>query len=68
VVILVRVAAGIPALVSRELLNAWPTESAKAKAVRRMKRQPLRTVGIALGVGLVLGVAVGRIGCRPGRQ
>ena len=40
----------------------------KDEAVHRMKRQPLQTVGIALGVGLVLGFAVGWIGRRPARR
>jgi ElaB/YqjD/DUF883 family membrane-anchored ribosome-binding protein len=40
----------------------------KDEAVDRVKRQPLRAVGIALGVGLVLGLAVGWIGRRPGRR
>ena len=43
-------------------------EDLKDEAVHRMKRQPLRTVGIALGVGLVLGVAISWIGYRPGRR
>ena len=40
----------------------------KGEAVHRVRRQPLGAVGIALGVGLVLGVAVGWIGRRPGRR
>jgi len=33
----------------------------KDEAVHRVRRQPLRALGIALGAGLVLGVAVGWI-------
>ena len=40
----------------------------KDEAVHRVKRQPLRALSIALGVGLVAGVAVGWIGRRPGRR
>ena len=40
----------------------------KDEAAHRVKRQPLRTVGIALGVGLVVGMAIGWIGRRPGRR
>ena len=40
----------------------------KDEAVHRVKRQPLRAVGIALGVGLVVGLAVTWIGRRPGRR
>ena len=40
----------------------------KDEAVHRVKRQPLRAVGIALGVGLVLGLAVGWDGRRLGRR
>jgi ElaB/YqjD/DUF883 family membrane-anchored ribosome-binding protein len=39
----------------------------KDEAVHRVKRQPLRAVGIPLGVGLVVGLAVGWIGRGPGR-
>ena len=40
----------------------------KAEAVHRVKRQPVKAVGLALGVGLVLGLAVGWIGRRSGRE
>ena len=40
----------------------------KDEAVHRVKRQPLRTMGIALGSGLVLGLAAGWIGRRLGRR
>ena len=40
----------------------------KDEAVHRVKRQPLRAVGIALGSGLVLGLAAGWIGRRPERR
>ena len=40
----------------------------KDEAVHRVKRQHLRALSIALGVGLVVGVAVGWIGRRPGRR
>ena len=33
----------------------------------RVKRQPFKAIGIAVGVGLVLGVAVGWIGARFGK-
>jgi ElaB/YqjD/DUF883 family membrane-anchored ribosome-binding protein len=33
----------------------------------RVKRQPFAAVGLAVGVGLVLGVAIGWIGARFGR-
>lgn len=32
------------------------------EAVHRVKRQPLRAVGLSLGIGLVVGLAVGWIG------
>lgn len=38
------------------------------EAVHRVKRQPLKAMGIALGVGLLLGLAVGWFGHRPGRR
>ena len=38
----------------------------KDEGVQRVRRQPLRAVGIALGVGLVLGLAVGWTVRRPG--
>jgi ElaB/YqjD/DUF883 family membrane-anchored ribosome-binding protein len=34
----------------------------KDEAVHRVKRQPLRAVSVAVGVGLVLGLAIGWIG------
>ena len=37
------------------------------EAAYRVKRQPFKAVGIAVGVGLVLGVAVGWIGARFGK-
>ena len=40
----------------------------KDEGVHRVRRQPLGAVGIALGVGLVLGLAVGWIGRRRGRR
>ena len=40
----------------------------KDEAVHQVKRQPLRSVGIALGAGLVVGVAIGWIGRRPRRR
>ena len=39
----------------------------KDEAAYRVKRQPFKAVGIAVGVGLVLGVAVGWIGARFGK-
>jgi ElaB/YqjD/DUF883 family membrane-anchored ribosome-binding protein len=39
----------------------------KDEAVHRMKRQPFKAVGIAVGVGLVLGMAVGWFGGRCGQ-
>jgi ElaB/YqjD/DUF883 family membrane-anchored ribosome-binding protein len=39
----------------------------KDDAAYRVKRQPFKAVGIAVGVGLVLGVAVGWIGARLGK-
>jgi hypothetical protein len=38
------------------------------EVVHRVKRQPLRSLGIALGAGIVLGAAVGWIGRGPGRH
>ena len=40
----------------------------KDETIRRVKRQPLQALGAVFAVGLVLGVAVGRIACRPGRE
>ena len=40
----------------------------KDEGVQRVRRQPLGAVGIALGVGLVLGLAVGWTVRRPGRR
>lgn len=40
----------------------------KEEAAHRVKRQPLKAVGVALGVGLVLGLAVGWIGWRLGQR
>jgi hypothetical protein len=40
-------------------------EDLKDEAVHRVKRQPLKAVSLALGVGLVLGWAAGWIGRRP---
>jgi len=40
-------------------------EDLKDEAVHRVRRQPLRAVGFAVGVGLVVGVAVGWISRRP---
>lgn len=37
----------------------------KDEAVHRVERQPLRALGLAVGVGLVLGLAVVWIGRRP---
>jgi ElaB/YqjD/DUF883 family membrane-anchored ribosome-binding protein len=39
----------------------------KDEAAYRVKRQPFKAIGIAVGVGLVLGVAVGWIGGRLGK-
>ena len=39
----------------------------KDEAAHRVKRQPFKAVGIAVGVGLVLGMAVGWIGGRFGQ-
>jgi len=39
----------------------------KDAAAYRVKRQPFKALGIAVGVGLVLGVAVGWIGARIGK-
>jgi ElaB/YqjD/DUF883 family membrane-anchored ribosome-binding protein len=39
----------------------------KDEAAHRVKRQPFKAVGIAVGVGFVLGVAVSFIGSRFGR-
>ena len=39
----------------------------KDEAAYRVKRQPFKALGIAVGVGLVLGVAVGWIGARFGK-
>ena len=39
----------------------------KDEAAHRVKRQPFKAVGIAVGVGFVLGVAVGWIGGRFGK-
>ena len=38
------------------------------EGVHRVRRQPLGAVGIALGIGLVLGLAVRWIGRRAGRR
>jgi ElaB/YqjD/DUF883 family membrane-anchored ribosome-binding protein len=43
-------------------------EDLKHEAIHRVKRQPLRAIGLAAGVGLALGVAVGWIGGRLGRE
>lgn len=40
----------------------------KEEAVHRVKCQPLKAVGVALGVALVLGLAVGWIGWRLGHR
>jgi len=40
----------------------------KEEALHRVKRQPLKAVGVALGVGLVLGVAAGWTGGRLGHR
>ena len=40
----------------------------KDEAVRRVKRQPLQALAAVFGVGITLGLAVGRIACRPGRH
>ena len=37
----------------------------KDEAVHSMRRHPLQAAGIALGVGLVLGIAVGWVARRP---
>ena len=39
----------------------------KDEAAHRVKRQPFKAVGMAVGVGLVLGMAVGWIGGRCGQ-
>lgn len=38
------------------------------EAVHRVKRRPVKAIGIALGLGLLLGLAVGWFGHRPGRR
>jgi ElaB/YqjD/DUF883 family membrane-anchored ribosome-binding protein len=43
-------------------------EDLKDEAVHTMKRRPLTAVGIALGVGLVLGAALGWAARRPSRS
>lgn len=40
----------------------------KDETLHRVKRQPLRALGLALGSGLVIGLMVGWIGRRPGRR
>ena len=40
----------------------------KDEAAHRVKRQPVKALGIAVGVGLMLGMALGWIGGRFGRQ
>ena len=40
-------------------------EDLKEDALHGMKRHPLKTAGLALGVGLVLGFAAGWLGRRP---
>jgi hypothetical protein len=40
----------------------------KDEAVHRVKRQPLKALSAAVGGGLVLGLAIGWIGCRETRQ
>ena len=42
-------------------------EDLKDEATYRVKRQPLKAVGIAVGAGFMLGMAVGWIGSRCGR-
>jgi ElaB/YqjD/DUF883 family membrane-anchored ribosome-binding protein len=42
-------------------------EDLKDEATYRVKRQPFKALGIAVGVGLVLGMAVGWIGSRCGK-
>jgi ElaB/YqjD/DUF883 family membrane-anchored ribosome-binding protein len=37
----------------------------KDEAVHRVKRQPLKAVSVAVGLGLVLGLAIGRVGRGP---
>ena len=37
----------------------------KDEAVHRVKRQPLKAVSVAVGAGLVLGLAIGWIGREP---
>lgn len=43
-------------------------EDLKDEATYRVKRQPLKAVGIAVGAGFVLGMAVGWIGSRCGKR
>ena len=40
----------------------------KDEAIHRVKRQPVRAVGGAFGVGLTIGLALGWIACRPWRR
>jgi ElaB/YqjD/DUF883 family membrane-anchored ribosome-binding protein len=40
----------------------------KEEAAHRVRRQPLKSVGLAIGAGLALGLAVGWFGGRFGRR
>src|ERR1019366_7216934 len=40
----------------------------KEEAAHRVRRQPLKAVGIAIGAGMLLGMAVGWFGGRFGRR
>ena len=43
-------------------------EDFKEETAHYVKRQPFRAVGIAAGIGLLVGVVVGGIGARLGRE
>jgi ElaB/YqjD/DUF883 family membrane-anchored ribosome-binding protein len=43
-------------------------EDVKDEAAHRVRRQPLTTVGMAAGIGLLVGVALGWIGGRLGQR
>ena len=43
-------------------------EDFRDEAAYRVKREPFKAVGIAAGIGLVLGVAVGWFGARVGQR
>lgn len=40
----------------------------KDEAVHRVKRQPIKALSVAVGIGLVLGLAIGWIGRGPRQQ